>query len=118
MKRITVEQVVKAFEQTGLTPKQGDYFEIDGEKVTCACGMGAVYAVENNIESIKPNSIDALKINHYFAKRYGGDYRFGFARGFDDLSSFSKEVANEKEFLAGYEDGVAARKAVLKEESK
>lgn len=114
-KRITVEQVVKAFEQTGLKPRQGNYFRAEGEKVTCACGLGAIYIADHDTEETKTKPAGTLTINEYFRKRYGSDYRLGFVRGFDGdhLNTFA--IQNKVEYTLGFEDGVAACKAVMKE---
>jgi len=111
MKRITVDQVKKAYETTGLQPKKGKFFSVTMkgmEKVKCACGMGAVYMHEaqNSIMSEYP-------VIKYLDDNYGTDYRAGFAHGFDDEPCELEDT--DERFQQGYEDGKAAREAIFEE---
>lgn len=104
MRRVTVDEVIAAYNQTGLKPKQRNYFWNDG----CACAFGVLYiANRGSIEDERKG---------YFADKYADDltgstdYTNGFIAGFDGDELENEEY--DKEFLAGFEDGTATWNAV------
>jgi hypothetical protein len=96
MNRITPEQVVEAYKETGLKPRQR-VFLVD----KCACGLGVLAAHDANIN----NSYDAYD---WAVTQYGEDYVESFWRGFDDRST-----TPQYEQHIGYEDGRACWQAVV-----
>jgi len=74
MRRITPEEVLKAYEKTGLKPMQGEYFS--GE---CACGLGAIVRFWNPEKRANDDNVaDMLEKNGIRDL-----YRIGFYLGFD-----------------------------------
>lgn len=122
MKRITPEHVLKAYEQTGLTPKQGGYFD---EETLCGCGMGVLFTLAymtghdmtlEEVHALWDDTFFEYDISRHFDNIYGAAYRAGFTQGFDQL----KEKKNDNfyyphviaDFNQGFEDGWAAWNAV------
>jgi hypothetical protein len=108
MKRITPEQVLAAYKQTGATPSTGEfYYRGKSGRVRC-CGAGVVLLA------------DGFTNRDRFAKeadlRYGRDYMSGFWRGFDGISSDEPawcHPTDNEEFTTGLADGLAAAQAVF-----
>jgi hypothetical protein len=104
IKRITPEEVVQAFEDTGLKPHQGTYFGerddayIIPEGDNCACAMGAIYYKEFGVKSNEAHD--------YFVNKFTRNYQLGFACGFDNSD---KLFEGQELFDIGYEDGENAR---------
>lgn len=103
--RITPEQVKAAYEQTGLKPVQGEYFDRDvpplcANEPTLACGLGALY------RSVFPGGeADGVSVEKWADTKYGCEYRDGFINGFDGC----RVMANETdEWKIGHQDGQAA----------
>lgn len=99
MKRITVEMLLEAFQKTGLTPMQGDYFPSPG----CACGLGVIYYQFSGVANDEG-------VENYLDNEYDGNYKRGFAEGFDNRPN--RLTRNSEEWCIGYEDGQAAWDAV------
>jgi hypothetical protein len=100
--KIKPEQVIEAYKKTGLIPKQKVTLK-DG----CACGLGAIYALEHGAE--KKDWIGLLHVISSFNDK-DKDYGIGFADGFDGLPRAYIEFS---EYRTGHEDGKAAWKAVV-----
>jgi hypothetical protein len=99
--KITPEMILDAYENTGLKPKQGDYFSKDGK---CACGLGAFYAFNNNTKEL-----DGSYVGNYISKLISYDYLSGFIDGFDSNEYIGDPLDEE---IIGYKDGIAAWEAV------
>jgi hypothetical protein len=98
MKRITPQEVLEAYEKTGLKPMQGDYYPQEG----CACGMGAIATSNGYIDT---------GLEPFYSKlfrKYGTKYHDGFTHGFDG----GTVVMNNENFIKGHTDGKAAWEAV------
>lgn len=95
MKRITPQEVLEAFEKTGLKPMQGDYYPFAG----CACALGAI-ASSQGIEG---------SLYHQFSIIYG-DYQDAFTDGFDGRRKPLGGLCESDELA--YQDGLAAWEAV------
>ena len=104
MRRITPEEVLKAYEKTGLKPMQGDYFSKDG----CACGLGAIAKKQGLIEYTAIGSVCCYGTSINLISVYGESYHNGFANGFDDLGSDDLD----RDLAQCFEDGMAAWEAV------
>lgn len=103
MFRLTVDVIKEAFEVTGLTPMQGDYYPAKG----CACGLGAVVSWKSiNGESDPSVAIIGLGIE--------SDYAYGFACGFDgkDDDRIMHDYDKLEKFRLGFDDGKNAWEAV------
>jgi hypothetical protein len=116
-KRITVEEVIEAYKETGLKPKRGRYFQdfklVDRENYRyipqCACGMGAIYAYNKKNEANYDSQINQIL---FIDELYSSSYRCGFANGFDGVESQEK-YHKYKRYGLGYEDGQKAYQAVV-----
>lgn len=93
MKRLKPEEVLKAYEETGLRPRQGKFFQDD-----CACGLGAV-ARQAEPTARGDNAWDIL-LKNGFGDFYLNDFYYGF-----------DQIPQEQDKL-GYKDGQAAWGAV------
>jgi hypothetical protein len=100
--RITPEEVVTAYKETGLRPGRGAYFPDDG----CACGLGVLYYRD------KPDHMGT--ITAYFDNKLGYDYRLGFVVGFDgEYFGYGVIGKPSDDYKVGYEDGRACWQACV-----
>lgn len=100
MKRITPEQVVHAYLETGLRPTQGAWFH-NG----CGCGVFAVCApsfIGDPDDFDEPIAVGILGLPQMYMR--------GFTNGFDGQGRIELKSAD---WQAGYDDGKAAWKAVV-----
>lgn len=123
-KRIKPEQVLAAFEKTGLKPVQGQYFNGHiGD--ACACGLGAIYAADlmnkgKSVETLfdeitSDNGGDDINelVWDFFESSHSFKYQNGFVNGFDEEDP--TVMPNERryeDYKNGFEDGKAAYQAV------
>lgn len=109
IKRITPDEVVAAYDKTGLGVMQGGYFDADG---TCACGMGVYAAARFGVD---PRNYHAVDIDLAFIRvGFTREYLRGFYNGFDGRA---RERGHAQEDL-GRADGVAAYEATQKEAAR
>jgi len=113
-KRITPEEVLAAYAETGLKPKQCEWAWEDINGVRGACGLGAIYSnqFENGfVELINPtiSEFDLVGDSLGLSQAYVN----GFVYGFDGHLSLP-EIPSEKreETERGFADGKAAWEAV------
>jgi hypothetical protein len=108
--RITVEEVKNAYKETGLKPKQGNFFPEPG----CACGLGAIYIQKSRKENFGKDKVSVMNKLSYTYPRI---YQVGFANGFDGIRKKSEFVTTvtRDHYHMGYEDGKAAYEAVRKD---
>lgn len=99
-KRITPEEVFRAFDITGLKPQQGGYFSDNG---TCACGLGA-YSVAYLGREPGCNDLMFVLFND---AGFEDNYRGCFAEGFDGIT-----LEGACDDPIAYADGQAAWEAV------
>jgi hypothetical protein len=105
MKRITPEEVVEAYRKTGLKPMPGAYHRESGH----ACGLGALAIADGADDCWISGWINT----HPLLK---GVYGGGFINGFDQKpEDLEHQDGWEDEYVLGYQDGDAARKAADKE---
>lgn len=104
-KRLTVDMVLKAYEETGMKPATGTFYDVLSDKSSCGCGFGA-YAEQQKIDPWEDDELDSLG----FTERY----RTGFYNGFDGEKEESVRtwIEENKDFALGYEDGKATHRAV------
>lgn len=101
-KRIKSEEVVRAFQETGLKPKRFYFFQREEEK-QCACGMGAIYYV------LKKSADIEGRVGGFMNSHYGSSYKGGFADGFDGREYRGLDRSSK----IGYKDGKNAWRAVV-----
>lgn len=115
MNRITPEQVVAAYQATGLTPLQSSYAGRDAEGHVCAaCGLTAMAAAEGvAIDELIMHFLPGIHIRRELYKKFGytEEYLVGFADGFDQ-SPVLRVFDDGEPYHDGYEDGKAAWAAV------
>jgi hypothetical protein len=100
---LSIENILSAYEISGLKPKQGSYFPAEG----CACALGAVA----NVNGIRNN--DSIQTYYFWLNTIGDDALNAFADGFDNKSFFAddRDILDDK-LKKIYEDGKAAWEAV------
>jgi hypothetical protein len=102
MKRITPEEVVAAYKETGLKPVTEDF----GNAVkNCGCALTALTAMVHPDTEIN-DIIEAFENDDFPLVSYDRNYLIDFIAGFDESSCDDTQ---------GYQDGHNARKAVSKE---
>lgn len=106
--RIDPQEVLVAFKTTSFQPLEGEYFNYLVDDVSCACGMGALYALRHSLTPSLSSKVLTLNtdVEKYMVERYGDDYKCGFAIGFDGIPL--EETSPRK--TEGYEDGHLTRK--------
>jgi|SRR5690625_4341677 len=105
MKRITPEMALRAYEETGLKPMQGDYFPEKG----CACGLGVM--MQHIHPEINIEALDIHKFDVRVSATFGNSYKSGFAAGFDGVPEEFRGFMGTIE-KAAYEDGRKVWEAV------
>lgn len=106
MKRITPEEVVAAYDKTGLSVARQEYFS---DKGRCACGLGAYAAAFLGSNPMADEGFDVSRV--LSDSGFGWLYRHGFGNGFDGDNRESS-LTGHSEYQAGVKDGVAAWEAV------
>lgn len=121
--RITPEQILRDYEETGLEPIRGLLF--GGGKyptsprpfpLESACGVGVrIAAIQNLSRGINryDKIIGSISILH---EEYGGEYIGGFTDGFDDIPlalNAHPSLQDSERYWEGKEDGEAAAEAVF-----
>ena len=112
-KRITPEEVLAAYEATGLKPVQESWTDmVNGQR--CGCGLTAVAMSKRkglDFSDFFSNLGDLDAEDRMLAHELGLplDYVWGFAAGFDGNSPFGIDYAD---WRLGYKDGRAAWEAV------
>jgi hypothetical protein len=101
LKRITPEEVVAAYRESGMKPKRG-HFNVDG----CGCGIGA-----KGCQRFGSLDTPSDQIADWAEATYGGEYCDGFYEGFDG-NEMSQWDINER-YVLGHADGVFARLACI-----
>ena len=110
-KRITPEEVVKAYEKSGLKAMQHGYYgysKTDGVKLDCACGIEVMYA------TTYPDRLHSGEARMHAERLYGTAYTRGFMDGFDEFEQpwIGDDITG---YLTGWSDGRAAWTAADKE---
>ncbi len=104
MKRITPEEVVAAYQKTGLKPNASTFLNPKG---TCGCGIGALCLAETD------RLENGVSVLDWGAEQFGHEYEGGFSDGFC-LEGIALEYVPCR-YAEGYADGRAAAEAVEKE---
>jgi hypothetical protein len=112
MRRISVEDVLAAYEKTGLEPAEtGDAWY----RGNCACAIGALMCADERVRERGGRPYKYSRVGTP-AKilRLEPVYVSGFSRGFDGNESECDAVKpeNHESYCAGYEDGLAVRRAL------
>jgi hypothetical protein len=105
MKRITPEEVVAAYKETGLKPVTDDFGD---ERSKCGCALTALAYKNNPTVELHTILYDFADGEDFSVLPYDVQYIKDFISGFDRSSSLHKNTQ-------GYQDGSAARHAVSKE---
>ena len=109
-KRITVAEVISAFQETGYKPLFGDWAKDGGTARVKACALACMwtagmlpknYGIKNMIERIKTGAY----------VEYGCTYINGFLAGWDFYPPV-KDYEYPQRWTDGYADGLAARAAM------
>lgn len=116
--RITPEEVLKDYEETGLEPVKDKLF-IGGhhlnDPLIAACGIGVRIAAMNQFyhgDVIDRNSGWVRQAN----EKYGRDYIDGFIDGYDGTHlslEVRPSIRDSERYWEGREDGEAAQEAVF-----
>ncbi|MDE2102417.1 MAG: hypothetical protein KGL39_34545 [Patescibacteria group bacterium] len=99
-RRITADEVIAAYQKTGLRPVIRKYLDVD-----CGCPLSALYFSEH---PDAPRGASGANTVEWAEDTYGTLYRLGFVDGFDYMcprGSFGR-------MLEGESDGIAVRKAL------
>jgi hypothetical protein len=122
VRRITPEEVVQAYQETGLQP----VFNMWGEaESNCGCAltalalhqMGRQYNISLS-EIIRMLELESIEDKQYFfGEDMSSDYLTGFVNGFDDASPDAIEwnrlcASSRDDFETGLADGLATREKV------
>lgn len=120
MRRITADEIVKAYQETGVRPAIHDYARFDEHGVICACGLAALYLYEvrdrvdvrEEVRQIEQMSDGNTGPDDLIAEELILDYDYmnGFMSGFD--GGWIRDTTSPVTRF-GYEDGLAARRRVL-----
>lgn len=117
--RITPEQVIEAYRETGINPSFRKWATIDPGDNPCGCGLTAMYLaklenqndIEQEIRALMDDEDEGVDLSEKYADALNLDtaYTNGFVGGFD-----ARETSPEAPpvFMEGYSDGVAARKEI------
>ncbi len=106
MRRITPEEVVAAYKETGCKPAAFNFLITDSDGTPCGCALGvlALQAKEG------PTTVDQ------FAAKIGLDalYANGFVWGFDDTLGIRRiSRAHGEPYATGYADGQLVGQTVM-----
>ena len=109
-KRITPEEVLKAYQDTGIRPALFEILERTREGELCGCAIGVLMSQEYGTEYIETLP---LKLADW-GDRHGFDfaYLWGFMRGFDAYDQTREEIHVNELIQNGYQDGWDARELV------
>lgn len=116
-KRIIPEEVVEAYQRTGVLPIRNTW-GCSGYDKECACGITAVAMSKNDCTFEQLVTMKLDRDEHFYEEFYQellnvpNTYIIGFAHGFDGTEASRYEDAT---YLKGVEDGEAAFKLVSKE---
>lgn len=125
MKRITVSEVKEAYEKTGLTPTQEEYFCVNDAGDYCGCAAFAVaclrdpdfferakdwYAQEAREEMYGGQTDQNIEAE--LKEVFGSEYLAGLTSGFDDCIELTFDNAEGEQ---GYFDGMDAAAAIWDE---
>lgn len=123
--RITVEEVLHAYEVTGLKPIRGTYGRYEGLTsvaykptpgyVSCGCPLTALHLQELKLSVNAVNFYD-LHTAKWAKLKYGETFRDAFTWGVDQPLEHTREraiTAFTRQERIGLEDGRAVRQALL-----
>lgn len=110
MKRITPEEVIKAYEETGLTPKPGLLYR-PYQHAACAIGVLTYHELSKKEEFDPPAYIHWSHVEDNLGYHY--DYCISLALGFDNPNDQPDPTDSDSDhILQAFADGVAIHKAV------
>lgn len=105
---VTVDEVVNAYTETGLTPRTGLWWDYD-ERTPCACGMTALAMSAHKGRTLQDiGSLMEAEDPEIWEQLLGLDerYVYGFAVGFDGADIHADK---HERWAEGYEVGKAVR---------
>jgi LSD1 subclass zinc finger protein len=119
MRRLRPEEVIKAYQKTGIMPSMGvtlGSYVSGNSSVRCACAIGVCFVAEG----LQPPT-DTPLLSFEAAKALGltQSYSQGFIDGFDDcfedIDATMGTEADTREYKTGQKDGRLCRQAVFKQ---
>jgi hypothetical protein len=116
MKRITVDEILDAYGETGLQPTVGEFIGHLAYGDMCACAIGAFAAARLGVKGAMQSALTPWAVPWPgIGLEYSREYIAGFIRGFDadEEKESSMTFPGREERMAGYEDGRAAARAVF-----
>lgn len=114
VKRITPDEVLEAYEETGLLPEQCEWAFEHEDGSRCACGLGAIYSnrVEEGFETLGNTAASEFDLIEDVLG-LSRPYMYGFISGFDKTDiPFPIRENDREEAERGHSDGRAAWEAV------
>ena len=118
--RITPREVLEAYEETGLRPLVGQWYE---PETSSACALSAVAVVTDGVVANQDTMMDgqaAINLVVMRVPRMSTYYRMGFVLGFDDKPPPLPSGEDDPAYLKteawarkGYRDGQRARRFVF-----
>lgn len=118
MKRITPEQVLRAYQKTGIFRRTNVYSTTNKQNKPCGCPLTALFCAvkPSNLKGVinylrdkcEENCIDGGEIADWAEETYGHNYKLAFVTGVDGRTNY----CNDEESVMGYEDGVRVRKTL------
>ncbi len=106
MNRITPEQVLEAYQKTGINPMRNDYCYLDDNGEKCGCAITALLTDKIGWEDTNSAIYTKVRLSAYISEELGleSDYVEGFIYGFDGFSA--------RKNTQGYVDGAQAKELV------
>lgn len=99
------QEVLDAYKKTGLTPKDGSFFDFVDKEIGVACVAGVLYLSANGV---KRETV--VEIDRWLLKHYAGNVVHSLIRGFDgNLPSTLPEFHDQH----AYDTGLELRKELL-----
>jgi hypothetical protein len=118
MRRITPEEVLKAYEETKIIPVNKDWGYRKDDGTFCGCALTAIACQELTYLSFNSIISDLEDGAEEVLEGLSKDYILGFVEGYDGLSLSSEDYYRDDEYkdyeqyMQGYEDGQACWEAV------
>lgn len=116
--RITPEEVLAAYDKTGLFPACRSWSTIlqNGQAHTCGCPMTALYVAEHpdDPQDEDENGYYANRVQNWGDRKYGMQYCKGFVWGVDQRHLYGRHKDHEHELHEqGFADGCEVWLAML-----
>lgn len=114
MKRITPEQVLEAYNGTGLTPGNQMWLYFRGDGTACVCALSAIAISQGKLYEYEIASDDFTRRDMAEALDLPVAYVHGFTNGFDcaDYYNVYTDEVDRMNYKQGFEDGERAWRTV------